>query len=87
MHPLHRSGGRLILRMVRPVSIRTELDQILDWYRDNGKTVTEVPVNCRPRTLSGFAKKRERGGPYIYRGVIVVGIKSKDEAPQQAEIE
>lgn len=57
------------------MSIKRELDEILNWYDAYGHRPAQIPVICRPRTLAKFARKRERGGPYVYRGSVVVGIK------------
>ncbi len=57
------------------MSIKRDLDEILDWYDAYSSRPATIPIICRPRTLAKFSRKRERGGPYVYRGSVVVGIR------------
>lgn len=54
------------------MSIRQDVNKLLDWYDENDKSVTRVPVLARPNTLRKFCKKK-RGDPrLIYRGREIV---------------
>ncbi len=64
------------------MSVRKDLNALLDWYDANAKEVLRVPVVCRPATLRKFCKKK-RGDPRLmYRGREIVPTKKakKDEA-------
>lgn len=50
------------------MSVKQNVDRLIDWYVAHGLKPNFVGVNCRPRTLAKFAKKAKRNGPYVYRG-------------------
>jgi hypothetical protein len=64
------------------VTIQQDVDKLIDAYQLNGQAVTVVKVKCRPRTLRKFAKK-ERRGPFKYRGYELIAVKPKKEEPPQ----
>lgn len=60
------------------MTIRTDLDRLIDWYIQHSPTTRIIPVIAAPRTISRFARKRRRG-PYVYRNYEIVPIRrSKD---------
>lgn len=57
------------------MTIKKKLDELLQWYDDNGKVVTTVKVNCRPLTLRRFCVRVD--GKEFYKGREIVAVKAK----------
>jgi hypothetical protein len=56
------------------MTIRTDVDQLIDWYVEHTSSTRVVPVIASPRTIGKFARKRRRG-PYMYREFEIVPIR------------
>jgi hypothetical protein len=57
------------------MTIRTDLDQLIDWYEQHCHIEGRViPVIGARSTIGKFARK-VRGGPYIYRNCEIVPIR------------
>lgn len=60
------------------MSVKSDVDELLEWYVQHRPDVSHVAVNCRPNTLRRFAKKK-RSGPYTYKGFELTPIKQKKQ--------
>lgn len=72
------------------MTIRDELDQLIDWYERHSYIVGRViPVAASARTVAKFALKR-RLGPYVYRDCEIVPIgrlrRREDKPKNQTEL-
>lgn len=74
------------------MTIRTDLDLLIDWYDRHCRIVGRViPVIAAPGTIGKFARKHRRGGPFMYRGCEIVPIgrarnRRQDLTNKQTEI-
>jgi hypothetical protein len=57
------------------MTIRTDVDRLIDWYEHHCHIVGRVlPVLAASSTIGKFARKERRGGPYLYRGCEIIPI-------------
>jgi hypothetical protein len=50
------------------MSVRKKLDELIDWYELNKPDAGRaIKVNATPNTIRKFAKRKSRGGPFVYR--------------------
>jgi hypothetical protein len=71
------------------MSVRTDLDELIDWYERNTTAgVRTLQVCATANTVRKFARKARRG-PFTYRGQVIVPIrKSRNDRalpPEQTE--
>jgi hypothetical protein len=73
------------------MSIRRQLDELIDWYEREGAADAGrvIPVVATRATVKKFARKHGvRNGPWLYRGREIVPVRKprkEREIPQQQE--
>jgi hypothetical protein len=66
--------------------IRSDLDQLIDWYEQHCLIVGRViAVIAAPTTIAKFARKGRRGGPYIYRNCEIVPLRRSKRTRRESE--
>lgn len=71
------------------MTIRTDVDRLIDWYMEHSPTTRVIPVIAAPNTIRKFSRKRRRG-PYIYRDFEIVPIrrsKTRRDTPDNKQTE
>ena len=75
------------------MSVRSDLDELIDWYEANTPQAGRViHVVATRSTVKKFARKHgKRGGPWIYREREIVPVRKplkerRAEAPLQHEV-
>lgn len=71
------------------MTIRDDLDALIDWYEEHCLIVGRViPVIAVPSTISKFARKQRRGGPFIYRDCEIVPVRrARKRRPEQEQVD
>jgi hypothetical protein len=65
------------------MTIRNNVDRLIDWYEKHCLIVGRViPVIAAKSTIAKFARKQRRG-PYVYRGCELVPIGKERKKPRE----
>lgn len=70
-------------------TVHASVNRLVEWYKSNPSAPrpTEIRVRATRRTIMKFARPKERGGPLLYEGFVIVPLKRSVHEPVQASIQ